>query len=105
LFSPAAMGRECVTIYNTAVADEVSSSSVQWLVNEAARWESIVGLSRQLLARAPVSLFRQLVAEENLFKEVVILGLLQSNQTLDNGEIKIIGPNPELLSHAVSPSQ
>ena len=71
-------------------------------VNEAVRWESIVGLSHQISARAPASLFRQLTAEENLFKEVVILGLLRSNRTLDIGEITISDPSPELLSPSVS---
>jgi hypothetical protein len=71
-------------------------------VNEAARWESIVGLSHQISARAPASLFRQLTAEENLFKEVVILGLLRRNRTLDIGEITIDDPNSELLSSSAS---
>ena len=71
-------------------------------VNEAARWESIVGLSHQISARAPASLFRQLTAEENLFKEVVILGLLRSNRTLDIGEITIADSSAELLSPSVS---
>lgn len=71
-------------------------------VNEAARWESIVGLSHQISARAPASLFRQLTAEENLLKKVVILGLLRSNRTLDIGEITIADPSPELLSPLVS---
>ena len=71
-------------------------------VNEAARWESIVGLSHQISARAPANLFRQLTAEENLFKEIVIFGLLRSNRTLDIGEITIVDPNPELLSSSVS---
>ena len=67
-------------------------------VNNAARWESIVGLSHQLSVRAPQSLFQQLAAEENLFREVEIRGLLRSNQTLDIGEITISGPIPEPLA-------
>ncbi len=71
-------------------------------VSEAARWENIVGLSHRISARAPASLFRQLTAEENLFKKVVILGLFRSNRTLDIGEITISDPSPELLSSSVS---
>ena len=73
-------------------------------VNEATRGENIIGLSHQISVRAPASLFRQLTAEENLFKEVVILGLLRSNRTLDIGEITIVDPNLELLSPGVSRS-
>jgi hypothetical protein len=58
-------------------------------------------MSHQISTRAPVSLFRQLTVEENLFKEVVIFGLLRSNRTLDIGEITIANPNPELLSSSV----
>ena len=73
-------------------------------VNETARWESIIGLSHHIAVRAPTSLFQQLTAEENLFKEVVILGLLRSNQTLDIGEITIADQTRELLSPVVSQS-
>ena len=66
-------------------------------VDEAARWERLVGPSRQISARAPTSLFRQLTAEENLFKEVAIRSLLRSNRTLDIGEITISDPSPELF--------
>jgi hypothetical protein len=69
-------------------------------VNEVARWESIVGLSHHLAVRAPASLFQQLTAEENLFKEVVILGLLRSNRTLDMGEVIIPGPSIAELARA-----
>ena len=71
-------------------------------VQEATRGESVVGLSHQISVRAPAILFRQLTAEENLFKEVVIRGLLSRNRMLDIGAITITDPSPELFSPAVS---
>jgi hypothetical protein len=71
-------------------------------VNEPAWWQSIVGLSRQLSARAPQHLFQQLTAEENLFTEIEVLGLLRSNRTLDIGDVTILGPSTAELSQCRS---
>jgi hypothetical protein len=58
---------------------------------EHARWESIAGLSHQLAARAPDRVFAELMAEENLFKQVEVTGLLRSNRTFDIGQVRVIG--------------
>jgi hypothetical protein len=64
-----------------------------YAVDDAARWESLVGLSHQLSMRAPDRVFQELTAEENLFKEVTITGLLRGTRTLDISEIMIPGPS------------
>lgn len=61
-------------------------------VSEPARWDSIVGMSKHLWVRSPAELFQQLSAEENLFKEVTILGLLRNNSTFDMGEVRFVSP-------------
>lgn len=62
-------------------------------VTEQARWENIVGMSQNLWVRAPIDLFRQLNAEENLFKEVVILGMLRNDRTFDMSEVRFPDPS------------
>lgn len=60
---------------------------------ERARWASVLGLSDRISVRAPDSLFRKLTAEENLFKEVEIVGLLRNTRTLDIGDVVVLGPS------------
>jgi len=62
-------------------------------INERDRWESILGLSDRIAVRTPDRIFRQLTAEENLFKEVGIVGLLRNTRTLDIGDVMIFGPS------------
>jgi hypothetical protein len=57
---------------------------------EHIRWESIAGLSHRLSARAPAWVFAELMAEENLFKEVEVTGLLRSNLTFDISQVRVI---------------
>ncbi len=54
-------------------------------------WESIVGLSHRLTTRASERIFEELTAEENLFKEIVLIGLLRSTHTLDISSVWVIG--------------
>jgi hypothetical protein len=61
-------------------------------INERARWESILGLSDRIAVRAHDGLFQRLTAEENLFKEVAIVGLLRNTRTLDIGDVAVFGP-------------
>jgi len=58
---------------------------------ERMRWESIVGLSHQLKMRATAQVFRELTAEENLFKELTVTGLLRSTSVLDIDSVKVSG--------------
>lgn len=54
------------------------------------RWEAITWYP-QLAVRAPEEEFQKLLAEENLFKEVQITGLLRSTRTLDVTDVTVIG--------------
>ena len=69
-------------------------------INERARWENILGLSNRIAVRAPDSLFHRLTAEENLFKEVEIVGLLRNTRTLDIGDVTVFGPSIAEQAHA-----
>lgn len=59
--------------------------------NSAARWEAIVGLSHRVTMRVPDKVWQRLTAEENLFKQVEIRGILSSTRTLDAAQVKIGG--------------
>jgi hypothetical protein len=69
-------------------------------INERARWVDILGLSHRIAARAPDRLFQRLTAEENLFREVEIVGLLRNTRTLDIGDVTIFGPSIAEQAHA-----
>jgi hypothetical protein len=58
---------------------------------EHMRWEAIAGLSHKLAARAPERVLDELTAEENLFKEVIVLGLLRSTNTFDISSVRFTG--------------
>ena len=58
---------------------------------EHRRWESIVGLSHQVQARTTENVFEELTAEENLFKEMTVTGLLRSTRTLDIDSVQVKG--------------
>jgi hypothetical protein len=62
-------------------------------VDERAKWESVLGLSDRISVRAPDSLFYKLTAEENLFREVEVVGLLRNTRTLDIGNVTVLGPS------------
>jgi hypothetical protein len=64
---------------------------VEW-VNERPWWQSIVGLSRRVQLRGSDNVLQKLWAEENLFEDIEIIGLLRSTRVLDVYEI-IVGPN------------
>ena len=66
--------------------------------DEAAKWASIAKLSRVLAVRTPDSLFQDLMAEENLLKEVRLTGLLRSNRTYDMAGVTFIGVTPSPLT-------
>ncbi|HEV8711465.1 MAG TPA: hypothetical protein VGX03_01395 [Candidatus Binatia bacterium] len=62
---------------------------VDW-VDDAAYWESVI-LGHRLWVRAPDNLWRELTAEENLFKKLEISGLLHSDRTFDLVSIIVNG--------------
>jgi hypothetical protein len=59
-------------------------------VNDSYRWATLAWPPR-LWVRGKDSLFAQLTAEENLFKEVQITGLLGNSRTLDMFEVTVRG--------------
>lgn len=59
-------------------------------VNDAPRWSQLTG-SPRIWVRAADSLFQQLSAEANLFKEVELTGLLNNTRTLDLFAVTIHG--------------
>src|SRR5438477_9938308 len=62
---------------------------VDW-VDDAVYWENIT-LDHQLWVRAPDNLWRELTAEENLFKKLEISGFLHSDRTFDLASIIVSG--------------
>jgi len=59
--------------------------------HERMRWESIVGLSHRLQMRATEQVFKELTAQENLFREFTVTGLLRSTSILDIDSVKVNG--------------
>lgn len=59
--------------------------------HERMRWESIVGPSHQLQIRVTDQVFKELTAEENLFRELTVIGLLRSTKVLDIDSVKVSG--------------
>ncbi len=62
---------------------------VNWVTNPS-RWDRIVWPPR-LYVRGDASLLHQLTAEEHLFKEVEITGLLSNTRTLDLTSVDLKG--------------
>lgn len=58
---------------------------------ERMRWESVVGLSHQLQMRTTDDVFQALTAEENLFKELTVTGLLRSTRVMDVNSVRVSG--------------
>jgi hypothetical protein len=61
---------------------------VAW-INDSHTWSHIA--LPQMWVRAEDSLFKKLTAEENLFKQVEITGILSKSRTLDVGKVMILG--------------
>lgn len=60
---------------------------VTW-TNEPQRWSALVS-SPYLWARAKASVLQQLTAEENLFQELEVTGLLRDTRTFDIHEVTV----------------
>jgi hypothetical protein len=78
------------SLYELEYKDGRVVVDVNW-VDDAPRWDSIVGPSRRLWVRAEDKVLRKLTAEENLFKEVEISGVLRSTRTFDIADVTIKG--------------
>ena len=57
----------------------------------AARWEAIAGLSHQITVRVQDKVWQQLTSEDNLFKQIEMIGILSSSRTFDVARVKISG--------------
>jgi hypothetical protein len=60
---------------------------VTW-TNEPQRWSALVS-SPYLWVRAKASVLQQLTAEENLFQELEVTGLLRDTRTFDIHTVKV----------------
>ena len=70
--------------------------------NDAAWWTDIAGPSNTLAVRTPDHVFAQLMAEENLNRQVAIRGLLRTNRTYDIASVTFLdeGRQPLRTGHA-----
>lgn len=73
-------------LYQLTSGEKRAVMKVEW-VNERAWWESIVGLSHRIPVRGPESVLQKLWAEENLFEDIEIIGLLRPTRVLDISDI------------------
>lgn len=73
-------------LYQLTAGEKRAVMTVEW-VNERAWWESIVGLSHRLQARGSESVLQKLWAEENLFEDLEIIGLLRTSRVFDIHDI------------------
>lgn len=69
-------------------------------VNNKMWWETLVGLSHRLPVRAEDHVWKGLAAEENLFKNMQIFGMLQQSRVLDISEVKVGEQTPSELEEA-----
>lgn len=54
-------------------------------------WQTVAGLTDKVSVRAADHVFEELTAEENLFKEMTVTGILRSTRTLDIGSVRVKG--------------
>lgn len=69
-------------LYQLTHGEKRAVLKVEW-VNERAWWDSIVGLSHRIQARGAESVLQKLWAEENLFEDLEVIGLLRTTRVLD----------------------
>jgi len=68
---------------------------ITW-INEPQWWTALIS-SPELRLRGKASLLQQLSAEENLFREVTVTGLLRATRVFDIYEVKVRSrPTPEV---------
>jgi hypothetical protein len=54
-------------------------------------WQTVVGLTDKVSVRAATDVLKELTTEENLFKEMIVTGILRSTRTLDIGSVRVKG--------------
>ncbi len=75
-------------LYQLAYRQEQAVMEVN-RINNPRRWNHLITTPR-LRLRGPESLFAELTAEKNLFKEVEVSGILSPSQTLNMSQITIL---------------
>lgn len=64
--------------------------NVEWVSHQSRQYlEDVAGLTDTLQIRAPQNILQELTAEEHLFKEVQITGLLRSTRTFDVASVEV----------------
>jgi hypothetical protein len=72
--------------------------------NDAAWWMDIAGPSNKLSVRTPDAVFGQLLAEENLNRQVAIRGLLRTNRTYDIVSVTFLDEGRQPLRSGQAPT-
>ena len=71
-----------------------------WHKDGAIWWQTVVAPATSVFVRAPNSLFQQLMAEENLMKQVQLTGQLSSDRTYDMVSVYYFESTPSPLPAA-----
>ena len=80
---------------------EDTAAYYAWWHNDGAIWwKTVVAPATSVFVRGPNSLFRQLIAEENLMKQVQLTGQLSSDRTYDMVSVHYFEATPSPLPAA-----
>jgi hypothetical protein len=83
---------DAINLYALRFDGEQVVMNVEWVSRQSRQYlEDVAGLSDTLQIRAPQNILRELTAEENLFKEMQITGLLRSSHTFDVADVEVRG--------------
>jgi hypothetical protein len=90
--------QEGKVVMQIAPRQDTSAYSAWWQSDGAIWWQSVVGPGYSVSVRAPRSLFRQLMAEENLLKQVQLSGLLRRTRMYDVNLVTYLESTPGPLA-------
>jgi hypothetical protein len=85
-------------VMQIAPPQDTLAYNVWWQSDGAMWWMSIAGPDNIVSMRTPNYLFRQLMAEENLLREVQMTGLLRRNKTYDVDSVTYLESIPSPLA-------
>ncbi len=75
-------------LYRLAYRQKQVVMEVEW-VSDSLRWYRLI-TTPQIRLRGEDSLFEKLAAEENLFREIAVSGILSPSRTLDVHEVTVL---------------
>jgi hypothetical protein len=79
-----------INLYTLKFAGGQLVMNVEWVSHQSRQyWKDVAGPTDTLQLRAPQNILQELTAEEHLFKEVQITGLLRSTRTFDVTSIEV----------------